>query len=78
MSTINKGNIKKVGDFEYFTTMYGSKISDLSVELNDVEKNMAVAIFKRNTIFNNYSLEEFIFDNVIVNNLCNKEEVDIN
>ena len=77
MSKINKANLK-VGDFEYFTTMYGCEISDLSCELKNVENNMAVSIFKKNTIFNSYSVEEFIYDNIIVDNLCNKEEVDIN
>jgi hypothetical protein len=72
------GAINKVGDFEYFTTTYGSKILDLSITLKNVEDNMAVPIFKRNTIFNSYSIEEFIYDNIIVDNMCNKEEVDIN
>lgn len=76
-SPINKMNLK-VSNYEYFTTMYGSKITDISYELDNIEKNMGVSILNKRNIFSKYTLEDFIFDNIIVKNPnnINSNEID--
>ena len=69
-SPANKMNFK-VSNYEYFTTMYGSKITDISYELDNIEKNMGVSILNKRNIFSKYTLEDFIFDNIIVKNPYN-------